>query len=169
MRTFAGADPTVQDQDVSITKAAENAIMLAGYQIRAVSANFTTALESDIPTIRGNLHRITQAVINVLLNAAESITGPGKTISLSVSYRMETKQILVEVRDEGCGIPADDLPKVTDPFFTTKRHSGGRGLGLSIVERIVRDHDGQMRIHSESGAGTVVTLTFPVSDEPDSE
>jgi polar amino acid transport system substrate-binding protein len=167
LRTFAGADPTLQDQEVSIPHAIKSAVMLAGYQIRAASGSFSVSVEGEIPPIRGNLHRITQAIISLLLNAVESLSGHGKAISLSVRYEGERKTIVLAVCDEGCGIPDKDMPMVTDPFFTTKRDTGGRGLGLSIVERIVRDHGGNMEIRSEVDRGTVVTLEFPVPADPE--
>jgi two-component system, NtrC family, sensor kinase len=65
------------------------------------------------------------------------------------------------VVDQGCGIPRELLPRVTEPFFTTKREKGGTGLGLALCRRIVDEHRGEMHIDSAPGAGTSVTVLFP--------
>jgi polar amino acid transport system substrate-binding protein len=68
-------------------------------------------------------------------------------------------QLVVE--DEGVGIPEDHLPRLTDPFFTTKRDSGGTGLGLSVSAGIVKEHGGTLEFRSRPRAGTTVVLTLP--------
>ena len=73
--------------------------------------------------------------------------------------------IVVKIRDEGSGIPAETLLHITDPFFTTKHDSGGVGLGLSISSRIVEEHGGTIDFDSEVGAGTTVKITLPVDRE----
>ncbi len=73
--------------------------------------------------------------------------------------------VMVEVRDEGKGIAAENLSPLTDPFFTTKRETGGTGLGLSVSATIVAEHKGSLDFRSEPGEGTVVLLTLPASEE----
>jgi polar amino acid transport system substrate-binding protein len=67
----------------------------------------------------------------------------------------------LQLRDEGSGISPEHLARLTDPFFTTKRDSGGTGLGLSVSAGIVKEHGGTMTFDSTPGKGTVVTLTLP--------
>ena len=69
---------------------------------------------------------------------------------------------MIKVRDEGTGIPPETLLHITDPFFTTKKHSGGIGLGLSISSKIVEEHGGTIHFDSEIGAGTTAEITLPV-------
>jgi polar amino acid transport system substrate-binding protein len=71
--------------------------------------------------------------------------------------------VLLRVEDEGSGIAPEHIPRLTDPFFTTKRESGGTGLGLSVSATIVAEHGGTLQFESEPGRGTVVTLTLPCS------
>ena len=68
------------------------------------------------------------------------------------------------MKDEGCGIPADHLEKVKDPFFTTKRAFGGTGLGLYVSETIVKEHNGTLTFVSEPGKGSEATVTFPTGE-----
>ena len=73
--------------------------------------------------------------------------------------------ILLEVKDEGCGINKEILSRILDPFFTTKRTSGGTGLGLPIVARIVKDHGGELTFSSEVGKGTIAKIILPVKEK----
>ena len=68
------------------------------------------------------------------------------------------------IRDEGVGIPPENLAHVTDPFFTTKRESGGTGLGLSVSAGIVKDHHGKLEFRSTPGEGTTAILTLPATE-----
>ena len=78
--------------------------------------------------------------------------------------RANDDTVFIQFGDTGAGIPQDDLPRLFQPFHTTKK--GGTGLGLMIVQRILRDHGGQVGIDSREGVGTVVTLGFPRKDRP---
>jgi polar amino acid transport system substrate-binding protein len=71
--------------------------------------------------------------------------------------------VLLQVQDEGVGIQPQDLPHLTDPFFTTRREQGGTGLGLSVSARIVREHGGHLEFNSTPGRGTSVTLRLPAA------
>jgi two-component system, OmpR family, heavy metal sensor histidine kinase CusS len=108
---------------------------------------------------------VQRAIYNLLDNALAH-TPSGGTITLSLSQRDD--KVAVSVRDTGCGIPEEHLPRVFDRFYRCDRSrtagSGGAGLGLSIVQSIVRLHGGSARIASPKGGGTEVTLTFPVGD-----
>jgi polar amino acid transport system substrate-binding protein len=73
--------------------------------------------------------------------------------------------VVIEVRDEGVGIPAEHLRHLLDPFFTTKRETGGTGLGLTISDGIVREHGGKLVFISEPGKGTTVSVQLPAVEE----
>jgi signal transduction histidine kinase len=107
----------------------------------------------------GKMH---QAVLNLLMNASQAIQNEG---TITISTRMEGQQLIVVIEDTGCGISPDDLPKITDPFFTTKDPGKGVGLGLSIVYNIVQEHNGKLGIESQEGKGTRVTLELPVKNQ----
>src|SRR5262249_46094358 len=73
------------------------------------------------------------------------------------------RAVVLEVRDEGVGIPAEHLARLCDPFFTTKRESGGTGLGLAITSTLVRGHGGRLTFSSEPGKGTRALVAIPIS------
>ena len=100
-------------------------------------------------------------IINLVQNALDALTDRQQGIEVSVTYSKSKQEISVHVRDEGCGIPQDQLKFINDPFYTTKRESGGTGLGLSVSNRIINDHHGRLEVNSDVGKGTTFTLVLP--------
>lgn len=130
----------------------------------------------DVPEILCAPSRVNQVFINLITNSAQAMDGHG-TLTLTTGVD-EKGFVFIGVGDTGCGIPEAQLDKVQDPFFTTKPVGEGTGLGLSIVRKIMDEHGGCLHIDSEEGAGTRITLSFPVDgvaqaseiqDEDDSE
>ena len=114
-------------------------------------------------TTLGDAHQLKQVFLNLVLNACEAMPDGG---TLHVSLRkvsLDKKCILVSIRDSGGGIPAEMLPKIFNPFFTTKPH--GTGLGLAIVNRILQNHGGSIEVRNE-GNGAVFTVTLQQAEEP---
>jgi signal transduction histidine kinase len=112
-------------------------------------------------SILGQAEQIDQVVMNLILNACESLPGVDRRVSLAWTSGGDDHFVSFRVTDEGRGIPSDILPRVTEPFFTTKGEQGGTGLGLALCARIVEAHGGSLRIESETGVGTTVTVAFP--------
>ncbi|MGD1905999.1 MAG: PAS domain S-box protein [Leptolyngbyaceae cyanobacterium] len=112
----------------------------------------------DTPvTIAGDLDKLKQVFINLLSNACEAVP-EGETVTCSLD-RSSTNQIAIKVHNGGAPIPPDVLPKLMQPFFTTK--STGNGLGLAITRRIVEAHQGTLQIESSAETGTLVTVSLP--------
>ena len=99
------------------------------------------------------------------VNAVTAICFP--TTSPSTRQESETQRVLITVRDEGQGIPEADLAHILDPFYTTKRDTGGTGLGLAVAGRIVDEHQGHLSFDSEVGRGTKARLALPLYVEED--
>ncbi len=97
-------------------------------------------------------------VVNLLLNACQALVDREQSIELRTALA-EDGSLLLEVKDQGCGIVSEHLQKLTDPFFTTNRDTGGTGLGLSISEGIVMEHGGQLKFDSVPGEGHLRQLT----------
>jgi signal transduction histidine kinase len=104
----------------------------------------------------GELH---QVFLSILINAGQAIEDKGK---IGITTRIENHQLIISITDTGCGIRPEDLPKITDPFFTTKDPGKGTGLGLSVVYKIVQEHHGKMEFESQVGEGTKVIVTLPL-------
>jgi hypothetical protein len=110
--------------------------------------------------VAGIEHKLQQVFLNLFLNARDAMPKGGW---LSVSTRVEDGHAVAEVGDTGSGIPSEQLSRIYDPFFTTKRIGKGTGLGLSITYGIVREHEGTLTCQSAVGQGTKFTVSLPMS------
>ncbi len=106
--------------------------------------------------------KMNQVLLNLYLNSLEA-TNEGGTLSVSVKRDAESHRIKIIVQDTGCGIDNKDLEHIFDPYFTTKQT--GTGLGLAIVHKIIEAHGGEVRVESEAGSGTTVTLFLPLAED----
>lgn len=115
---------------------------------------------SAIPyTITGNEGKLHQAFLNLLLNAAQAIETKG---TITIHSTIERDSLKITITDTGSGISKENLPKITDPFFTTKEPGKGTGLGLSITYNIVQAHNGTLKFESQPGKGTSAIISLPV-------
>ncbi|GAB6414942.1 ATP-binding protein [Bacillus luti] len=110
----------------------------------------------DIPLITCDEKRLKQVFFNLIKNAIEAMS-IGGTITIKVIVE---DGIIVQVKDEGCGIPKEKIPKLNEAFYTTKET--GTGLGLVVTEKIIKDHNGKMSFESEVGVGTTVNIMLPI-------
>lgn len=126
-------------------------------------ANIVIELASDLPPIRANSARISQLVMNLVTNASEAIGNrPGVIRVITRRTASGGDRVQLEISDTGCGMSPEMRARVFEPFFTTK--STGRGLGLAVVEGIVRSLGGQIQLESEPGKGTTITVSLPCAE-----
>lgn len=132
------------------------------------SVFFTEEFDPSLPEIMADPQALAQVFLNLLKNARQAIVDKGKiTVSSHVVMDFvlkvgeKKKQVIrVDVEDTGSGIPEEDLPNLFTPFFTTK--ASGTGLGLALCHQIVEEHGGNLRVKSEPGQGTVLSVFLPV-------
>lgn len=113
-------------------------------------------------TMVGDRDKLTQLFLNLFLNGIQAMDDGG---TLNITTQCSVNEVTIEVSDSGCGIPADQVDKVFEPYFTTKYE--GTGLGLAMSARIVQDHNGTISLSSRPGSGTTLTVTLPA--HPDSD
>jgi signal transduction histidine kinase len=142
----------------------QTAVRLVEPTLRTATEHFNMQYGTGLPSVRMNPQRIEQVVINLLVNACQALPDASRGISLTTAYDPDSRKVVLQVRDEGKGIAKEHLQLLTDPFFTTKRETGGTGLGLSVSAGIVKEHDGELQFSSEPGRGTTVTLTLPITN-----
>ena len=159
---FARQQEPGSTSDVDLNEMVRAALRLIDNLIEKSTDHFSVVYGDDIPMIRGSAQRIEQVIVNLLMNACQALPGPDRAINLATFVDHEENAVVIEVRDEGTGIRPEHLPRLTDPFFTTKRESGGTGLGLSVSTGIVKEHGGALDFTSTPGTGTTVRLTLPI-------
>jgi len=162
LKDFARKDAPEVDDDVDLNEVVQAAIRLVGNTIKNATHNFSLYYGDNLPVVRGSFQKIEQVVINLIVNACQSLLNKEKGVELFTYFDKEKKRNYLLIRDEGGGISPEHLPFITDPFFTTKRQYGGTGLGLSVASSIVQDHGGSLDFQSPPGEGTTVTLSLPV-------
>lgn len=149
-------------QDVDIRAEAEDALRLV--EVRAEECGIKTNIVQDgaLPTVLADRESLRSVFTNLVINAVEAINGTGGgSISIKLS-NPEANSVKVEISDSGCGIAADDISKVFEPYFSTKET--GTGLGLAIVKKAVDDHGGTISVASKEGSGTTFTITLPAKE-----
>ena len=158
---FALAKPVeATGGDVDLAEAADSALaQLAGLTTTS-RWRVVRSYARDLPAVRGDRHRMEQALLNLFLNAVEAMDAGG---TLTVELLDEEGGVRVVVRDTGPGIPAEEIERIVLPFYSTKPQ--GTGLGLPLVARVTAAHRGTLDIRSEHGSGTEVTLRFPAAAE----
>ena len=164
LKAFARKEDAPRLEHVDLNAVARAAIRLAGPAVRKATRRFETDLAEGLPAVRGNAQRIEQVVVNLLVNACEALPDADRAVRLSTRAD-GAGRVLIEVWDEGVGIPPEHLSRVEEPFFTTKRERGGTGLGLSVSATIVQEHGGTLAFASSPGAGTTATVSLPVATE----
>lgn len=152
-----------------INEILENSIEFRRYQLNLENIEVVKNFDPDLPKTMLDSNQIQQVFTNIILNAyhamASSRAHDGR---LEIGSGLnDAGMIEVTFRDSGPGIPADIQNKIFDPFFTTKPTGVGTGLGLSVSYGIIKEHDGNIRVESEPGSGTVFTITLPVLDIKD--
>jgi two-component system sensor histidine kinase HydH len=161
---FAGPkEPRREPQ--SLADIADHALKLLAPDLTARNVAVFREYEPDLPAVSVDRDQISQVFLNLLLNAIESMDGGGE-IRLALRRYGPPPAVLAAIADTGAGIPADDLEKVFEPFFSRKRK--GSGLGLAIVHQIIESHRGEIRVESRQGKGTTFLIKLPVDGDMDS-
>lgn len=146
-------DPREGDINAFIREVVE----FVSYELSDAHIEVALELEDNIPLIDFDERILKQAMLNLIQNAIAAMPGGG---SLKVKTETADGEVAVSVCDSGCGIPEDNLSKIFEPYFTTKE--SGSGLGLTLVFKIVREHQGEITVKSKKGSGSCFTITLPV-------
>ena len=145
---------------VDMNRAVDDALRVLHNQYKNLPVEIVKAYDDVLPAVEGNFANLGQVLINIIRNALQALPeGKGR---ITLTTRQPSADIVaVECRDTGIGIPAASLKDIFKPFFTTKVVGRGTGLGLYLSHEIIRRHGGQIRVASEKGRGTVVTVELP--------
>jgi signal transduction histidine kinase len=122
---------------------------------------------NDVPDVLAMGNQIQQVLLNLLINARQAMPSGGRLL-IRLEHDAAAEMVDLVIRDTGCGIPADKLPRIFEPYFTTKTGpdetgTGGTGLGLASCRQIIEAHRGRIRVESTVGKGTQFTIKLPVA------
>lgn len=157
---FASGKISLNREEIRIEEVVQYIVHYMAPRASRDEIDFVVECEKMLPVLWLDENRIKQVFINVLDNAFK-FTDPGGRVELFIGR--ENDYILVTVKDDGCGISNEDLPKVKEKFYKGKSSKSQNGIGLSLCDEIIRLHQGELEILSELGEGTTVRIRFPIS------
>lgn len=156
-------------EPTDLARLVEDTMVLLEREMSKYRVSVTSELP-PMPPAMVNPGQIQQVLLNLLVNARQAMPGGGK-VHIALKHDPENGMVELLVRDSGGGIPADKLPRIFEPFYSTKNGpdasgKGGTGLGLSACRNIIEGHRGRIRVESTVGRGTAFTLKLPVAQVP---
>ena len=156
LRSFGRPDRSERDQ-IDLHDSIDSTLAIIAHQLRD---RVTIVREyGELPQVECYAQQINQVFMNILVNAGQAIPGPG---TITIRTRRNADRVTIELQDTGVGIPQENLQRIFEPGFTTKGGRIGMGLGMLIVQQIIERHRGAIRVGSEVGVGTTVTIEIPV-------
>ncbi|WP_299981158.1 ATP-binding protein [uncultured Pseudoteredinibacter sp.] len=169
MKNFSHPDGE-EKQKINLNKAIESTSIISKSEWK-YTADLKLNLEKDLPPVSCFPGELNQVFLNMIVNSSHAIEEKykGEKMGLiEIITRLEDESAVIEIKDDGIGIPQEIISKVFDPFFTTKGVGKGTGQGLSISYSVIKDkHKGTVNISSEVGEGTTFTISLPIDEKPD--
>jgi signal transduction histidine kinase len=160
--------PRLKMQHISPSAVVDMTLQLLEHRLRSYDVTATVVREGPLPPVEADPEQLKEILVNLMINACEAI-GTGRngriTIHEGVASDGGGRMAVIRISDNGPGIPESVVPKVFQPFFTTKEE--GTGLGLSIASRIIGEHRGRLEVRSIKGEGATFTVTLPVCEQED--
>jgi len=152
---------------IDLNQVVRETIALRAYGQHITNIDVVTALASGLPSVFADAHQIQQVLLNLVINGEQAMLaahGRGSLV-LRTGHDADRDTVILQVSDDGPGVPVDVKNKIFDPFFTTKETGQGTGLGLTVAYAIVQEHGGSIRVDSPDAGGASFTVELPVSVE----
>lgn len=161
LKGFARKSNPAEKSNISVNVAVNNAARLADATLKKSKATMALDLAPDPPVLRANMQNIEQIVLNLIINALESIGHDHGEVGISTKWVQANNTIVIKVTDNGRGVNPAVAEKIFDPFVTDRQTVGGTGLGLSVTYNLVKAHKGDIYFESRDGGGTCFTVVLP--------
>jgi PAS domain S-box-containing protein len=152
-----------QKKALDVNSLIERTLQLQDHSLRRNNVSVDFQPQSDLPAVIGDANQLIQVFLNLISNAEHAIREVRETGRVHIRIGRIGGHISVTVQDDGIGVAQEALPKLFDPFYTTKRPGGGTGLGLSICMSIVREHGGSIDVETLPAGGSAFTVYLPVA------
>lgn len=147
-----------------INRALEKTLRLLDSQLLTQKVAVSASFAEDLPLVPADEGKLRQVFTNIILNAGDAMSQGGR-LEIATSWDRERREARISFADQGSGIPQEVLPKIFDPFFSTKG-TKGTGLGLAISYGIIKQHGGEIEVRSQEGRGTIFTVVLPLERNP---
>ncbi len=147
--------------DLDVNRLIQESLTLLEHQFRRSRIRVEPSLEPSVPPIYGNAGKLQQVFINLLLNAKDAMPSGGQLV---IRTRRNDSMVEVEIADTGVGISAENIKRIFDPFYTTKKTGKGTGLGLAITYGIIQEHGGRIFVDSIPQQGTHFRVKLPTRE-----
>jgi len=161
--TYFSRPPAPGKSRISVVEVVERTLNLHAYSLRKNNITVDFVKEPGVPYALGDPHQLMQVFLNLIVNAEQAIREAKDRGTLRIRLGKGDGWVWVSFRDDGPGIPKENLPSIFDPFYTTKRPGRGTGLGLSICKSVMKEHNGSVEAANAPEGGAVFTVTLPVS------
>jgi PAS domain S-box-containing protein len=152
-----------QKKAVDLSNLLERTLQLHEHSLRRNNIEVDSHLPADLPGVIGDANQLIQVFLNLITNAEQAIREVRDSGRIQIRAGRIGKQVTITVQDDGVGIRPEGLPKIFDPFYTTKRPGGGTGLGLSICMSIIREHGGNIEAETLPAGGSAFTIYLPAA------
>ena len=161
VKTFTHMDRGSDKQYADIHIGIKNTLKMLGYKIKKGSIKVIEDYDATLPPVKALIGELNQVWTNLIDNSLDAMENKENAV-LTIKTEKEREFVQVFIIDNGPGIPADIKPRIFDPFFTTKEMGKGTGMGLEVVQRIVHQHNGSIKVNSEPGK-TEFVVCFPIN------
>jgi two-component system NtrC family sensor kinase len=150
---------------VDVNQVVRETLALRSYEQRVSNITVIEALASGLPRVFADAHQVKQVLLNLVINAEQAMLASAGSGALVIRtwHDQEQNHVVLEVNDDGPGVPAEVQSRIFDPFFTTKEVGQGTGLGLSVAYALVHEHGGRVWVRSEPGRGASFYVGLPVT------
>ncbi|HLW86026.1 MAG TPA: PAS domain S-box protein [Candidatus Sulfotelmatobacter sp.] len=161
--TYFSRPPAPGKSGINLTEVVERTLTLYAYSLRKNNITVDFLRETGLPYAQGDPQQLMQVFLNLIVNAEQAIREARDKGTLRIRLGKSANSVWASFQDDGTGIPAENLPRIFDPFYTTKRPGRGTGLGLSICKSVMKEHNGSVEAANAPGGGAVFTVTLPTA------
>src|ERR1700722_2037037 len=161
--TYFSRPPAPGKSGINLTEVVERTLTLYAYSLRKNNITVDFLREPGLPYAQGDPQQLMQVFLNLIVNAEQAIREARDGGTLRIRLGKSATSVWASFQDDGTGIPAENLPLIFDPFYTTKRPGRGTGLGLSICKSVMKEHNGNVEAANALGGGAVFTVTLPTA------